>query len=128
MSPTSNLVVKYLNIVARLQKKLKLDDEAIETYDLIWNDYPEILIQNKIPLGAVALLEKSLLYLGKKDTISALKTIHFLMSQMQKPVWELGYSHYANFLSKIDEIISLCKNSRNEETGTLSGKNKYSER
>jgi hypothetical protein len=41
------------------------------------------------------------------------------MSQMQKPEWELGYSHYANFLSKIDEIISLCKNSRNEETGSF---------
>jgi signal transduction histidine kinase len=108
---------EILNTVARLQKKLKLVDEAIKTYDLLSNDYSEVLIQNKIPLGAVALLEKSLLYLGKKDTISALKTTHFLMSQMQKPEWELGYSHYANFLSKIDEIISLCNNSRNEETG-----------
>jgi signal transduction histidine kinase len=108
---------EILNSVARLQKKLKLVDEAIMTYDLLSNDYSEILIQNKIPLGAVALLEKSLLYLEKKDTISTLKTTHFLISQMQKPEWELGYSHYANFLSKIDEIISLCNNSRNEETG-----------
>lgn len=110
---------EILNTVARLQKKLKLDDEAIKTYDLLSNNYSEVLIQNKIPLGAIALLEKSLLYLEKKDTISALKTTQFLISQMQKPEWELGYSHYANFLSKIDEIISLCNNSRNEKTGSF---------
>ena len=108
---------EILNTIARLQKKLKMDDEAIKTYDLLSNNYSEVLIQNKFPLGAVALLERSFLYLGKQDTISALKTIHFLMSQLQKPVWELGNSHYSNFLSKIDEIISTCKNSRDKETG-----------
>jgi len=107
---------EILNTVARLQKKLKLDDKALETYNLIWNDYPQVLIQNKIPLGAVALLEKSLLYLTKKDTISALKTAYLLMSQMQRPLWELSYSDYANFLSKIDETITLCNNSRDEDT------------
>lgn len=108
---------EILNAIARVQKKLKLDDEAIETYDLILNNYPQVFIQNKIPLGAVALLEKSLLYLKKKDTVSVLKTVRLLMSQMQKPMWELGYSHYANFLSKIEEIISRCESSRDEETG-----------
>lgn len=111
----NQLMGEILNAIARLQKKLKLDDEAIETYNLIWNDYPQVLIQNKIPLGAVALLEKSLLFLTKKDSISALKTAYLLMGQMQKPLWKLGYSDYANFLSKIDEIITLCKNSRNKD-------------
>lgn len=60
------LMGETLNAIARLQKKLKLDDKAIETYNLIWNDYPQVLIQNKIPLGAVALLEKSLLFLQKR--------------------------------------------------------------
>ena len=41
------------------------------------------------------------------------------MSQMKKSIWEIGYSDYTNFLSKIDEIITLCKNSRNIETGRL---------
>ena len=108
---------EILNAIARIQKKLKLNDEAVQTYDLLWNDYPQVLIQNKIPLGIVALLEKSLLYLEKKDTLSALETVRLLLSQMQKPMWELGYSHYANFVSKIDEIISRCEGSPDEETG-----------
>jgi len=108
---------EILNAIARIQKRLKLNDKAVETYDLLWNDYPQVLIRKQIPLGAVALLEKSLLYLEKKDTLSALKTVRLLMSQMQKPMWELGYSHYANFLSKIDEIISRCEGSPDEETG-----------
>ena len=107
---------EILNTIARVQKKLKMDDEAIKTYDLLSDNYSEVLIQNKIPLGAVALLEKSLLYMGKKDTISSLKTIHFLMSQLQRSFWELGYSHYANFLSKVDEVTSLCFNSHHEVT------------
>jgi len=110
---------EILNAIARVQKKLKLDDEAIATYDLIWNNCPQVLIQNKIPLGAVALVEKSFLYLRKTDTVSALKTVLFLMGQIQKPMWEFGYSHYANFLSKIEEITLLCENSHHEETGDL---------
>ena len=110
---------EILNIVARLQKKLNLDDEAIKTYDLLSNNYSEVLIQNKIPLGAVASMEKSLLYMRKQDTISALKTIHFLMSQMLKPMWEMCYSSYANFLSKINEINSLCKDSRDKDAGRI---------
>jgi signal transduction histidine kinase len=108
---------EILNSLARLQKKMKLEDEAIKTYEIIWNSYPQYFIQNKIPSGAVALLEKSLLYLIKKDTISALKAVHLLMNQMQKPKWELGYSTYTNLLSKIYEIISPFKNFHNEETG-----------
>jgi signal transduction histidine kinase len=110
---------EILSAIARVQKKLKLDDEAIDTYELIWNNYPQVLIQNKIPLGAVALLENSFLYLKKTDTVSALKTVNFLLSHIQKPMWEFGYSHYANFLSKIEEITLLCENSRDDETGHL---------
>ena len=78
---------EILNAIARIQKKLNLDEETIETYDLIWKNYPQVLIQNKIPLGAVALMEKSFLYMKQKDSIAALKAVHLLMSQMQKPKW-----------------------------------------
>ena len=106
---------EILNAIARVQKKLNLDDEAIETYDLIWNNYPQVLIQNKIPLGGVALLEKSLLCFEKKDSVSALETVYLLLIQLQKPAWEMGYSHFSIFLSKADEIVSLCENSHNGE-------------
>ena len=106
---------EILNIIARIQKKLKLDDEAIGTYDLIWNDYPEVFIQNKIPSGAVALLEKSLLCFEKNDSISALKSVSLLLTQIQKTRWEMGYSYFANFLTKNNEIVCLCENSHNKE-------------
>jgi len=110
---------EIINAIARVQKKLKLNDEALETYELIWKEFPQVFIRNKIPLGAVALLEQSFLYLEKKDTLAALKTVRLLVSQMQKPMWEMGYSHYANFLSKMDEIIAKCEDSPDEVTGRL---------
>ena len=110
---------EILNSIARIQKKMKLDVKAMETYELIWNDYPQVLIQNKIPLGAVALLEKSLLSLAQKDTVSAYKTVHLLVRQLYNPRWELCHSAYASLLSKTDEIISRCENLHNEETAQL---------
>ena len=110
---------EILNAIARIQKKLELDDEAIETYDLIWNDCPEVLIQNKIPLGAVALLEKSLLSLAKEDSLAALKSVNLLMIQLHTPMWEMGYSDFTNFLSKADEIVSRCDSSYDIETKSL---------
>jgi len=101
---------EILNIIARLQKKMNLADDAIGTYDLIWKEYPDILIQNSIPLGAVALLEKSQLTLEKKDSASALKTVLLLLTQLRKPVWEMEYSHFSNFLTKTEELLSGFKN------------------
>jgi len=110
---------EILNIIARLQKKLNLYDDAIKTYDLIWNDYTDVLIQNKIPLGAVASLEKSLLCIEKKDSVSALETVCLLLTQLQKSAWETEYSHFSNFLTKANEIVSLCENPNNEEIKNL---------
>lgn len=107
---------EIFNAIARVQKKLKLDNDAMETYDLIGKDCPQIFIQNKIPLGAVALMGKSRLYMKGKDTIRALQTIHLLLTQLHEPVWVLGYSHYANFISDIEEILSRCERSTNEAT------------
>jgi len=108
-----------LNVVARLQKKLELNYEAIKTYDLIQKEYPQMLLSNKIPLGVVALLEKSSLYLDKKDTINALETVFQLLENLKKPLWKLGYSTYTNFREKSDEIVSQCYNSGNTETAAI---------
>lgn len=110
---------EILNAVARLQKKLNLNKEAIETYDLIWKEYPQILIQNRIPLGAVALIEKSYLKLTLNDTASALKNVHILIDQMKIPAWQMAYSDFAGFSSKIDEILTLCNNSHRKEISLL---------
>ncbi len=110
---------EILNVVARLQKKLELNDEAIKTYDLIQKEFPQVLLSNKIPLGVVALLEKSSLYLDRKDTVNALKTVVQLLEYMKKPLWKLGYSTYTNFREKSDQIVSQCNNSGNTETAGI---------
>ncbi|HSL86321.1 MAG TPA: HAMP domain-containing sensor histidine kinase, partial [Bacteroidales bacterium] len=110
---------EILNIIARLQKRMKLADDAIGTYNLIWKEYPDILIQNSIPLGAVALLENSLLSLGKNDSASALETAYLLLAQLQKPAWEMEYSHFSNFLTKTDELLSSFMNQNNKELKSI---------
>lgn len=113
--PDKQLQGEVLISIARLQKKLNLDNEAVESYNLILNDFSRVLLQKKIPLGPVALMEKSLLQLKQKDTVNALQTVHQLMRYILKPEWELVYSDYTNFLSKIDAVCTDCRNSRNKE-------------
>ncbi len=110
---------EILNAIARIQKKLQMDDAAIETYDLMWNDCPDVLVQNKIPLGAVALLEKSLLSLAKADSLAALESVYLLMIQLHKSMWGMEYSDFTNFLSKADEIAARCDSSDDKEMVSL---------
>jgi signal transduction histidine kinase len=109
---------EILNAIARIQKKMELGAEAITTYELIWDEYAQVYIQNQIPLGAVAILEKSFLHLQLADTVSALKTACFLMGQFQLPMWEIGHSHLSNFISQIENILQLCENTRDKEAGS----------
>ena len=102
---------EILNAIARNQKKLKKDAEAIDTYNLIWDNYPSVLIKNKIPLGAVALLERSALYIKDSDSLSALNSIQKLLNNIQNSTWEIGYANYSFIFTKADEIISACVNS-----------------
>ncbi len=60
------------NSIARLQKKLGKSKEAIKTYQTLLYSYNSVYIQGNIPLGMVALLESSRLYLEIKDTIQCL--------------------------------------------------------
>jgi signal transduction histidine kinase/tetratricopeptide (TPR) repeat protein len=110
---------EILNIIARLQKKENQGDDAIETYDLMWKEYPDVLIQNRIPLGAVALLEKSMLCLEKKDSASALETLRLLLSQLKIPAWEMEYSYFSNFMTKTDELLSCFKNPDEEKLKSI---------
>jgi len=83
---------EVLNAIARVQKKLTLDDDAIESYEMIYSKYSKVYIQNRIPLGAIALLEKSQLYFKKSDSVSTLKNIKLLLSQIQNSTWEIELS------------------------------------
>jgi len=113
---------EILNAVARVQKKLKLRDEAIKTYDRIAEEYPQVSLWNKIPLGAAAFAESSRLYLNKKDTVHALQTALQLLENLKNSVWKMGYSTYTNFFEKTDEITSRCNSSRDEKIAIILGR------
>ena len=112
---------EILNAIARNQRKLGLNEEAIKTYEFIWDNHPSVSIQNKIPLWAVALIEISSIYLNDSDTLSALKNIRILLNEIQKSRWEIGNSYYSLILSHSDVIISACNNSNNEKVRQLLG-------
>lgn len=104
------------NAIARVQKRMGEDQEAIKTYQFIWNNYPQIYIQNRIPLGAVALMEISFLNIKQSDTLSAAKNAFILIRKIQDVYWKLSYDQYVSFLEKIDEIVVQCEDSSNGST------------
>ena len=99
------------NSIARLQKKLGKSKEAIKTYQTLLYSYNSVYIQGNIPLGMVALLESSRLYLEIKDTIHCLEASNSLLIQIRDSHWNIKYPIYFNSISKIKEIITLVKNS-----------------
>jgi signal transduction histidine kinase len=103
------------NAIARVQKKLELDHEAIKSYNYIWNNYPQIYLQHNIPLGAAALLESGSLYLKHSDTVSAAENVSMLVELILDSNWKLCYSQYINILERIDDIIIHLINSSNVE-------------
>jgi len=65
--------------IARIRKKLSDYSGAVNTYNLIEQEYSRQRIEGGLPLGAVALIENANLYLSMGDTLNALKTINRLI-------------------------------------------------
>jgi signal transduction histidine kinase len=110
---------EVLNAIARVQKYLKINNEAIKTYNQIWTTYPDVYIQGRIPLGTTALMEKSNLYFKNSDSISALLNIRRLLSHIKYSKWQIGSSYYRILMSQAENIVTQCKNSDNEEIKVL---------
>ena len=104
---------ELLNAMARVQKKRKEFDSAVAIYDTIQQNYSRIIIQNKIPLGIMAFLEKNSCYLQLKDTVSALENSIMLLQMMADKYWELEESYFFDYLEKTDEILAISRNSKN---------------
>lgn len=108
------LIASHLISVARIQKKLFNYTDAINTYKLIEQKYGNKRMTGGIPLGVIALMETGRLYLTLGDTLNALKSTNYLLSQTAKSHWELEFSQYNQLVAACNEIIKRCERCKNE--------------
>ena len=94
-----------LSAIARIQKKAKLLEEAIESYKKISEDYSQVQITAGIPLGLVARLELGLLYQEVGDILSAIKTHIELFRFMVDREWPLEEAAYVFFSETVKSSI-----------------------
>jgi len=92
-----SLIASLLLPVARIQKKRLNHTDAINTYKLIEQKYSHKRMNRGIPLGVIALMETGRLYLTVGDTLNALKSTNYLISQTVKSHWELGEVQFTAF-------------------------------
>lgn len=100
-----------LIIIARIQKKLLNDSDAITAYRLMFQNYSLNRLNGGTPLGVVALMESARLYLSLGDTLNSLKSTHQLIELTLKSHWELEISQYNQLLSAANEILEIGGNS-----------------
>jgi len=70
------------NSIARIQKKLSQQEEAIKTYKTLSDSCPDVYIQGNLPLGMIASLESALLYLEIQDTTHCMELLNSLLIQI----------------------------------------------
>ncbi len=94
-----------LSAIARVQKKAKLLEEAIESYKKISEDYSRVRITDGIPLGLAARLELGLLYQEVGDILNAIKTYTELFSSLTNREWPLEEAAYVFFSETVKSSI-----------------------
>jgi signal transduction histidine kinase/tetratricopeptide (TPR) repeat protein len=91
--------------IARVQKKAKLFERAVDSYKKISNGYSQILVADGIPLGLAAQLELGSLYREEGDILSAIKTHMGLYRAMINTEWVLRKSVYVFFSQAVKGSI-----------------------
>ena len=107
-------IASLLLAVARIQKKLFNYTDAIVTYRQIEKKVGHKRMKEGIPLGIISLLETGKLYLTTKDTLNALKETNYLITEMEKSLWELEVSQYNQVVSACVEMIKKTESCKNE--------------
>lgn len=107
------LSASLLISIARIQKKLLSNTDAINTYKLIEQNYSKERVNGGIPLGVVALKEIGRLHLNLGDTLNSLRSTHQLVNQVLKSQWELEISQYNQLLIDVNEILEICGSGNN---------------
>jgi signal transduction histidine kinase/tetratricopeptide (TPR) repeat protein len=107
MEQTKNLQLKgkYLNAIARVQKKAELFEEAIESYKKISEEYSQVRITDGIPLGLAARLELGSLFRENGDILSAIRSYIELFRAMINREWLLENATYVFFSQAVNESI-----------------------
>ena len=108
------LTASLLIPVARIQKKMLDYTDAINTYMQIEQNYSHEKMNGGIPVGVIALMESARLYLTIGDTLNALKSTNYLISQTQKSHWDLEVSQFNQLISACNEIIQISDNCEDE--------------
>ena len=94
-----------LSAIARVQKKAKLLENAIESYKKISEDYSQVQITAGIPLGLASRLELGLLYQETGDILNAIKTHTELFSSLTNSEWPLEEAAYVFFSESVKKSI-----------------------
>jgi len=97
---------EVINIIARNLKKQNKHGEALELYDQIYKEYPDIYIQNEIPLGLVSLQESAKIRFMQGDAAEALKIVNSLLKNLDESHWKISKSYFFNSISEIRNINS----------------------
>jgi signal transduction histidine kinase len=96
---------ELLNAMARVQKRLMLIPEAIESYRKISEDWRNVRMASGMPLGLIARLELGSLFLAQQDTVHASETLLSLYQTLVEGEWALEKSHYEFFAQKTAALI-----------------------
>lgn len=102
--------VLLFNSIARLQKKNDQKQQALKTYESLYDSYSDIYIEGEIPIGMISLLESGNLYLELSDTIQNINAINNLLREIKNIKWKINYATYSNFIESIAENVESLKN------------------
>jgi signal transduction histidine kinase len=97
---------ELLNAIARVQKKLRLFPNAIETYKRLMRDYSQVRIASGIPLGLAARLECGNLFLANNDSSRALQIFLDAYTSLVNGEWALEKVPYDFFSRQVTDALA----------------------
>ena len=95
-----------LNAIARVQKKLNLTEDALQTYRQIKDKFIRIRSSTGFPLGIVSSLEMAELYSTDRQTVSAAEILTELYKDVVNKEWALERSQYVFISNRITTSLS----------------------
>ena len=95
-----------LGKIARVQKKAKLLDEAIDTYQMIADKYSTVQIAKGIPMGLAARLEIGTLFVELEDSIKAWDVFTRLYKDLINGEWILEEETFNFFSKRIQNTVA----------------------